>query len=360
VVPTPRPALDAEGVAEAARPSLVAVESLDRRHNVVAQGSGVIVGKKIVVTPWTLVSRASAIRIRHNRDVHSAVIDAVLEDQGLARLSADALGPIELARDAYPWPGSTVYAAGPGQGALVALSEGIVSGISGRPGKAMDRIETTVPLTAALTGAALLNANGELIGIVAPSGTGDAGRLGVPVRYVKDLLSLPSGTLPRATSSPLTRLPTADRKWLISFMGRVVREGRPLGGLDLDRATALLDRIEPLVGAELAWAKVEMGFGWLSYQRVFWEDAVEAHTFRRVVKSPRRTVLEKNLVSLQIVTPGEITEGDGIMRAIAAHEPFEAPGARILADERWLAERLGRTDELRRRVETELWEARNR
>jgi hypothetical protein len=359
VSPSSRPALEPEVVLKAARSSIVAIEGLDRRRNVVAAGSGVIVGKNIVVTAWPLVSRASAIRIRHDDDVRFAVVDAVLEGAGLARLAAGASGVIELGRDAYPSPGTTVYTAGSGPDAEVTLSEGIVSGMRDAPGRAADQIMTTVPLAAGLTGGALLNPQAELIGVLTSTRAGQASHA-LPVRYVKDLLSLPSGTLPRATASPLLRLPAADRKWLTGFMAGVVRENKLLGGRDLDRVNALLDRMEPLVGAELAWAKVELGFGWLTRQRAFWEDAVEARAFRRVVKSPRRAALEKNLLALKVLTPRDVTDGDRIMSAIAAHEPFDAPGARIDGNERWLAQMLSQTDQSRRRVETQLWEARNR
>lgn len=360
MAPENRAPLHADDVLKAARSFVVTIESLDRRHNSLAQGSGVIIGKDVVVTSWPLVSRASFIRIRHHNDVRFAVTDAVLEGQGLARLRADAAAAIELGRDAYPSPGMTIYAVGSRRGAEVSLSEGIVAGMRDTEGGVTDHIETTIPLSTGLAGGALLNAQGELIGIVAPAGVSDTLGRALPVRYVKDLLSLPSGTLPLATTNPLLRLPVPDRKWLVSLMASVVREGKPLGGRDLDRATALLDRLEPLVGAELAWAKVELGFGWLSHQKVFWEDAVEAFTFRRVVKSPRRAALEKSLLALHILTPLDLDQGDATMRAVAAHDPFDAPGARIVADDRWLAQMVGRTDQMRRRLETQLREARYR
>ncbi len=359
VAPVSRPVLDQGGVLEAARSSIVAIEGLDRRRNVVAQGTGVIVGKNIVVTPWPLVSRAASIRIRHDADVRFAVVDAVLEGPGLARLAAAASGAIEMGRDAFPSPGMTVYTAGSTLDAEVTLSEGIVSGMRDGPDRVVDEITTTVPFAAGLMGGALLNPQAELIGIVASTRAGEASQV-LPVRYVKDLLSLPSGTLPRATSSPLLRLPAAERKWLTFIMAGVVREDKPLGGRDLDRVNALLDRMEPLVGAELAWAKVELGFGWLTHQRAFWEDAMEARAFRRVVKSPRRAALEKNLLALRVLTPSDVSDGERIMSAIAAHDPFDAPGARIDGNERWLAQMLSQTDQSRRRVETQVWEARNR
>ncbi len=355
-----RPALDAGGVLEATGSSVVVVESLDRRRDVVAQGSGVIVADRTVVTSWPLVSRAFAIRIRHNDGLRPATVAAVLEGPGLARLNTEAKGPIDLGRDALPSPGAPVYSVGSAQGAEMTVAEGIVSGVREAKSGGVERIETTVSMPAGLTGGGLFNTHGELIGLLAATRAGDTHSLAVPVRYLKDLLALPAGTLPKVTSSPLLRLAAADRQWLIDTMANVARGGKPLTGLGLDRVNALLDRLDPLVGAELDWVRVELGLGVLSHQRLFWEDAIEARTFRRVVKSSRRFELERNLVALRILNQRAVAEADTIMRAIAAHQPFDIPGARIDATERFLSQMVSQTDQTRRRVEMQLWEARSR
>lgn len=337
---------------------MVWIETLDRKGGVIARGSGVVAAPDVVAAPWSLVSKASSVRLLQDGAVRTARIEAMLESQGLARLSAEVGAPIELGRDPYPLPGTTVFAARAAEGKGGILSEGIVSGTDTRPEGAGDYLRTTIGPTEALEGGALINAHGELIGIFAPAGAREASGRALPIRYVKDLLALPAGTLPRTTKSPLLRLPAADRKWLTVLMNTVVRDRRPLTALELDRGRALIERVEPLVGAELAWAKVELGFGWLTWQRALWEDAVEAFTFRRVVKSERRSALEKNLLSLQVLTPLDLTDADRIIVAIAAHEPFNIPGARIEANERWLTQRLGEADEARRRLEAQLWQTR--
>lgn len=340
---------------------MVIVECLDRRRNVVAQGSGVIVASRIVATSWPLVSRAFTIRIRRGDEIRTASISAVLESHGLARLPVDGSGPpIGLGRDAPPGPGATVHSAGFAQGLELNGTEGIVT--VGAEGAAADveRIVTARPLPAGFTGGGLLDSHGELIGILASSRAGDALSLAVPVRYVKDLLALPDGTLPGVTSSPLFRLPAADRKWLVEFMAGVARGSRPMTGLGLERVNALLDRLDPLVGPELEWVKVELGLGLLSHQRLFWEDAIEARTFQRFVKSARRAEVEKRLVALGILTQRDVADADRMMRAIAAHEAFDVPGARVDATERYLTQMVSQVDQTKRRVETQLWEARSR
>jgi hypothetical protein len=143
-------------------------------------------------------------------------------------------------------------------------------------------------------------------------------------------------------------------------MAGVARGTQPLTGLGLDRVNALLDRLDPLVGGELEWVKVELGLGLLSHQRLFWEDAIEARTFQRFVKSARRAEIEKRLLALRLLSPRDVAEADRMMHAIAAHEPFDLPGARVDATERYLTQMVSQVDRMSRRVETELWEARSR
>ena len=100
-----RPVLDAADVLQATRDSVVVVESLDRKHHVVAQGSGVIVANRTVVTAWPLISRAFAIRINHGDEIRPATVDAVALATGLARLVTEVKGSIELGRDVHPSPG---------------------------------------------------------------------------------------------------------------------------------------------------------------------------------------------------------------------------------------------------------------
>jgi S1-C subfamily serine protease len=360
IAPANRPALDAAAALEAVRASIVTVESLDRRRNVVTQGSGVIVADKTVVTAWPLVSRAFAIRVRHEGRASPATVSAVLEAAGLVRLSTVAKSPIEFGRDTLPTPGARVYSIGASQGFELTFAEGVVAASSaGKPGPG-ERIETTASSSAGFTGGALLDTRGALIGILASSRAGDTASLAVPVRHVKDLLALPAGTLPRVTSSPLLRLAAADRQWLVDFMTKVARGRQPLEGLGLDRVNALLDRLDPLVGAELDWVKRELGLGLLDHQRLFWEDAIESRTFGRAVKSSRRLASEKELIAIRILSPGDAAESDAFMRAIAAHEPFDTPGARIDATEGYLSQMMIQVDKTKRRVETQLWEARSR
>jgi hypothetical protein len=162
------------------------------------------------------------------------------------------------------------------------------------------------------------------------------------------------------TASPLNRLPPADRRWLVDFMSRVATRTQLLSGLGLARVNALLDRLDPLVGPELDRVKVELGLGFLDHQRLVWEDAVEARAFGRAVKSARRLAKEKGLKDLGVLDRRDIAQWDAILRAIALREPFDVPGARVTATEGYVSQMLTHTDQTRRLIETQLWEARSR
>lgn len=336
------------------------VECLDRRRNVVAQGSGVVVGDDTIVTAWPLISRAHSVRVSDHERTRNAVVAAVLETQGTARLRVRAEAPIDIGRDTPPLAGATVFAVGAAQGVDLSVAAGMTTGLRETRLPDVQHIAFTGEAPSGFTGGALLDATGALIGIVASTRAGDSLSLAVPVRHVKDLLALPEGSLPKVTSSPLNRLRPEDRRWLVDFMTRVATRTQPLTGLGLARVNALLDRLDPLVGPELDRVKVELGFGFLDHQRLVWEDAVEARAFGRAVKSARRLAKEKDLQELGVLGRREIAQWDAILRAIASREPFDVPGARVNATEGYLSQMLTQTDQTRRLIEAQLWEARAR
>lgn len=360
VSPLIRPILDATAALEVARPSVVVVECLDRRGSVVAQGSGVVVGEDTVVTAWPLISRAFLVRVRGPERTRDAAIVAVLESHGIARLRTRATGSIDVGRDTPPLAGAAVFAVGAARGVELSVAAGMSTGLRETKLPEVERIAFTGEAPSGFTGGALLDSTGTLIGIVASTRAGDSLGLAVPVRHVKDLLALPEGSLPRVTTSPLNRLPPADRRWLVDFMARVATRTQPLTGLGLARVNALLDRLDPLVGQELERVKVELGLGFLDHQRLVWEDAVEARAFARAVRSARRLAKEKELQGLGVLGRREIAQWDAVLLAIAHREPFDVPGARVNATEGYLSQMITHTDQTRRLIETQLWEARGR
>ena len=360
VSPDDRATLDAERVFEARSASIVVVEALDRRRSVVAQGSGVIVARNVVATSWPLVRIAFAIQVRDRQGSREARLDAVAEPHGLARLGVEARDIASLGRDPLPAAGSPLFVIGAPRGDSLAVVEGPVVGArEPGPGRA-EQVEGALGLASGFVGGGAFDAHADLVGIATPVRPGDASGLFIPIRYVKDLLALPSGSLPRVSESPLRRLAAADRRWLLDFMNGVAQGGRPLTGLGLDRVNLLLDRLDPLVGGELERVKLELGLGQLAHQRVVWEDAIEARTFRHAVKSTRRATLEQDLIALGILNESDVAAADAMVRAIGAHQPFNTPAARIDASERFLVQMIDQTDRTKARLEALLWEARSR
>ena len=355
VAPDLREALTEEKIVDGARPALVTVESLDRRGILIRSGTGWLVASRTVVTPWPVVAQAASIRILRTGELHRGSLSAVLESDGLARIATDLDAKVELARDPYPTPGSHLCAIGMRDGEI-AIEGASVIGTSDAPGERDDAMAISIQPRATLTGSGLFDGRGELVAITDEPDPKAEFVLATPVRYIKDLLALPEGTLPKVTQSPLRRLASADREWLRSLAATMARGDRPPARADVERARAVIERMEPMVGAELAWARLELGIGWLIYRRALWEDAVDARVFRRIARSERRMALESRLEKLGVLSRKDIGDGNAIIRAVAAREPFDVPGFRVTADERWLALQLAATDRTRARIETALWQ----
>ena len=339
------------------RPAIVRVEGLDRKGGVLRSGGGVVVARGVVAVPWAVVSQAAGIRVQRGSDVRHATLAAVSERQGLARIAVDLEEPADLARDPYPPPGTSVRMA-VAEGNGIRIEDATVGGTSDGPGDRDDLMVLSVSPTARFAGAGLFDESGRLVGMVDPPEPKAGVSTVTPVRYLKDLLALPEGTLPRVTKSPLARLSLANRAWLVSVVGASAREDRPLRAEDEERARALIASLEPLAGAELAWARIELGHGWLMHRRLLWEDAIDARTFERVSRSDRRAALESKLRELGVLTGRDIEASEAMIRSIAAREPFEYAGQRIVADERWIGAAIATVDRARARLDRSLWATR--
>ena len=360
VAPENRQRLDAAALLELVRPSIVIVEARDRHHNVTVTGSGVLVADNMLVTSWPLVSRAFEIRVRNDAEIRPATVEAVLDGAGLARLTAPWKAPVDLGRDTPPFLGDALHVVGATSASVIAGTEGKMSAIAGVPGTPFERLEFLAGLCVTQVGGGVFDTFGRLAGIVVTARNGGAKSAAAPVRLVKDLLALPKGSLPPVKASPLDRLAPADHRWVADFMSAVARDERPLEGPGGDRVNDLLDRLDPLVGLELERVREELGLGLLRHQRLFWEDAVEARTFGRAVKSSRRVTVERHLQALGVLTARDTAEADARMRAIAAREPFEYRGARLVATEPYLSQALVQVDRKILELENRLWAARSR
>lgn len=356
--PSQRPTLDGPKLFALVSPSVLVIEALDKRGKTVMQGSAVSVDKGTAITNWHVISKAVSIKIVKGDNRFDATLDAVLEDRDLARLRTSAeLVPVVLA-DTLPTVGEATFALGAPFGFDLTISEGILSGRREDETEKTEYLQTTAPISSGSSGGGLFNARGELIGIttlqVRPAQNLN---FALPSSYVAELMALPSGTLPEAPVSLLTKLSAADRKWLQLFVRNMTNLDKEFrySALESDRARALIASIGPLESWQKDALRFELGGGRMSAARAFWEDAIDARARKKFQKSSKRLKLERELLKRSLITEAEVQAGDRMMETIAAGTELVLDGLTVIAEERVLAgamEIVARREAL---VESILW-----
>ena len=278
-----------------------------------------------------------------------------------ARLRTTAeLQPVSVATT-LPNIGEVTFALGAPFGFDLTISEGILSGKREDETEKTEYLQTTAAISPGSSGGGLFNSQGELIGIttlqVRPAQNLN---FALPTRYVAERRwPCPRGRLPEVQVSPLEKLKASDRKWLQTFARKLVdvQNDFSYSALEADRALALIASLGPLEAWQKDAAKFELGGGFLQAAHAFWEDAIDARTFRKFVKSPKRLRLEHTLLKRGLVTEAEIRAGDQMMENIAFGRELVLVGATVVADERVLAsaiETVARREALLERV---LWKS---
>ena len=189
-----------EVFAEVAR-SVVVVLALDSAGDTDARGSGVVVGENEVVTNCHVIEGASSIAVRQAADSGGdeayrmdAQILAREDERDLCLLFVTELAdppaapvvPIGNAKDLAI--GETVYAIGSPHGLDLTLSQGIVSQLRGRQGKAVaPLIQTDTAISPGSSGGGLFNNRGALVGITTFKWRGENLNFALPAEWLTAL-----------------------------------------------------------------------------------------------------------------------------------------------------------------------------
>ena len=164
----------ASGIFTKVNPSIVFIELYDKSDTLLGTGSGVIISKdgKIVTNAHVLFFHPSGsyVKVRlSNGQVYKTnklVGYHFKEDLAVIQIkSAQNLKPATLGNSSTIKPGEKVYALGSPRGVQNTITEGIISNASVKV-DGVTRIQTTTPIAPGSSGGALVNANGEVIGIV--------------------------------------------------------------------------------------------------------------------------------------------------------------------------------------------------
>lgn len=149
--------------------SIVMIEVLDNYDEPVATGSGIMIGKHgFILTNYHVIHEGSIYNVRIEDDEQVYITDEVIKYN--SRLD---MAIIRINRKLKPLPiydghtkvvrGQKVVAIGSPLGLFNSVSDGIISGF--RNINDVDMIQFTAPISSGSSGGAILNMNGEVIGI---------------------------------------------------------------------------------------------------------------------------------------------------------------------------------------------------
>jgi len=170
--------------------SIVLISSFDKNEALLKTGSGIIISQDgLIYTNFHVISGAETIKIK--RDSSDAVIAKVagfnpLYDAAILKIDGDAFRTIKICDNNEINIGEKVYALGNPLGLTNTFSSGIIS--ARREYNEMNSIQYTASTSHGSSGGALLNSNGELIGITS-AGYDDGQNLNIaiPVSYFKEV-----------------------------------------------------------------------------------------------------------------------------------------------------------------------------
>ncbi len=160
--------LSVEQIAALIRPRVVSLHIKDSAGAVIATGSGVVVESNRILTNYHVIEGASEITVNYadGRSVNCFGIVLANKKVDLAMISADtgSLTPVDVNFE-QPDVGQSIVAVGNPSQLDGTVSTGIVSGLRSDGDK--DLIQITAPISHGSSGGALVNMQGQLIGITA-------------------------------------------------------------------------------------------------------------------------------------------------------------------------------------------------
>jgi hypothetical protein len=194
-----------ERIFEEASRSMAVINAYGGDGHLRNQGSGVVVGKDIVVTNCHVIEDAKRIAVAHTGRELDAKAETSDIERDLCQLSVPGLAavPAELWRSPLK-VGQRVYAIGAPEGLELTISEGLVSSIREFDGS--QYIQTSAPISAGSSGGGLFDVEGRLVGITAffvPEGQNI--NFALPVAWISELLARGGKSVPIAKDAALTK-----------------------------------------------------------------------------------------------------------------------------------------------------------
>jgi tetratricopeptide (TPR) repeat protein len=161
--------LSSEEIYSRCSDAVVMVYQYDRGNALLGYGSGVVVSSNgHIYTNYHVIDKADRIEIRNGNTVYDSIPIVgfnPFNDAAILKLPEDSYPFISITQDYDVRVGSSLYALGNPQGYTKTFSYGIISAF--RTDILPQQIQFDAPIAPGSSGGALLNTNGELIGITA-------------------------------------------------------------------------------------------------------------------------------------------------------------------------------------------------
>ncbi|HET7369699.1 MAG TPA: serine protease [Gammaproteobacteria bacterium] len=255
------PACSAAGETTASRvfsiasPSVVVVKAFNAEGQALAQGSGVVIAKGVVISNCHVFEEANTDSARifyHNKRL-SAELHYADPGHDLCSFTVKGLPApsIAMATTAGIKVGENAYAIGAPEGLNLTLSAGLISSLRKVPGGTV--IQTTAPISPGSSGGGLFDSQGRLIGITSYYyKKGQQLNFALPVEWIK--------TLPQRgkTAKQLaeidikfrkgdTAFKSGDDATALSFFRPLAKEGMRAHKAGLDLCTVLEEALSRMI-----------------------------------------------------------------------------------------------------------------
>jgi S1-C subfamily serine protease len=184
--------LSAESIYEKCSPSVFFIMVYDAGGRPIATGSGFFISSSgDAVTNYHVIKNASSavIKISSGEEYNVLGITGFNKENDLAllKIDGDGFSYLEIGDASVSSTGATIYAIGSPLGFSNTISEGIISS-SARLIDGINYIQITAPISPGSSGGALLNKQGQVIGVTAASIVdGQNLNLAVPINLINDI-----------------------------------------------------------------------------------------------------------------------------------------------------------------------------
>lgn len=169
-------------------PSIVVVQAHDTSGTMTELGSGVVIGKGVVVSNCHVFTKADTATILYGQKSLPAELLHGDVNHDLCSFTVKGLNapPVQMGSTANLKVGQQAFAIGAPEGLQLTLSGGLISSLRKIPGGVV--LQVTTPISPGSSGGGLFDSQGRLIGITSYyMGQGQQLNFAVPVEWIRDL-----------------------------------------------------------------------------------------------------------------------------------------------------------------------------